>query len=961
MGAQARESRAEDAWSEEGALEVNRPASSSSPVPPLPHTAKDWRRYEWYVHHLRSLVHQGLRFAPALLRLTEHFGTWAFAQQSPVSPMTAPQRLDETGIVESICLDDLAVLEPESTAADAWLTDASVKLMIEVARQQGGAEKHYIAFPADVHRFAARHGERGVPIDSEATVRHLRRHLADADAGRLAHSEYPASTMSPGTRSVSIIYNVLDRHWVHVLLRVGAGVRRGEIFLHDSTRQGGRRVARSLDGIHAEIPLLARLISMRPGSGWQDVLWPNQAVGARCPQQSNGSDCAVLAVQCAQQCMKGRAVDESALMAEDGQQMGERLRSELIMEVADLVTPRTSAGLDVDIDQIRENLRQAAEQSRATVNPVGKPRWPGKWAWLENGVDDKLATLMGFSDPSEVAKARQQNKLPGGTQAKPCVCWFPDLQYLNPSRRPTGPGTWHFVNARAAELAQLQSWEGSRGQRVQVTASDVWRYREAQASMLGPSDGIDIIWAPQEPDSNTPQRIEGHVGASTTPAKRTGRRGLAATQEVASEPVEEGYLFTAADKALLLLLRDGRNMSWNGIHQQHFQHTTQKRLRDLHWNLKERQTRQSDLAQRLIKQGTPHLTTSQEGQLMTLKRGRTMTWHSISVAVGRSKKDLQAWHKILKMTELQDTKRRKSANSRGAVCDADQSGAEEDAALSRVQAAMFFELPEWARVNGQGIYRPYFPYDPAPNFGPLESVFENWKTASAVAVEVKMPILSLGTVLTFVGNEHASGVNGAVGKLRHCHGFGLGDTVLYAAETWHPNEVEEYRQQSASQRMKLCGAGVSWTWMSVSTPTLRILPVVTEDTSSDTLHECSFVVDRVSYEAAESGSTAGLALMLCMPEAVVLTDLQDAIACLPHHGTGIECTKGPMKGTMWHMTWSFDLESQRYREWARGKSLSMKDGMTDKWMMKLRTILHESAGNPYATWGAVFDRLFPGS
>ena len=82
-----------------------------------------------------------------------------------------------------------------------------------------------------------------------------------------AMNRFPAAAMLDSTTRVPMVYNVGNADWIRVLLKVDTDRKKGRIVVHDSLLHNGVQYAR----LYAELPLIARPISLRPGLSCDDI------------------------------------------------------------------------------------------------------------------------------------------------------------------------------------------------------------------------------------------------------------------------------------------------------------------------------------------------------------------------------------------------------------------------------------------------------------------------------------------------------------------------------------------------------------------------------------------------------------------------------------------------------------------------------------------------------------------
>ncbi|KAK3669200.1 hypothetical protein LTR78_010923 [Recurvomyces mirabilis] len=286
---------------------------------------------------------EGHRFGEPMVKILRHLENTALAAEFETdcqinrTTMTADLGADFQEYQKNLTAGDIMTLLSEDTGYDAWATDSLVGFMVAIAQEQArlADSTHYVADPSVIHNTAARSGpgeERGTvrQLSTAESVKHLERLIADALPQvmnpQLGHDvdSFPLPDMPACTNKLSLIYNIGDLHWVHVLLTVNDERTAGTITLHDSMgrKPGNTKGRRKLKGmamdvVGQELPKLAHLISMRPSLGWHKVVWaPVQRAAS--PQQVNTSDCAFFSWLCTVRSIRGEPVmqEEEPVWAE---------------------------------------------------------------------------------------------------------------------------------------------------------------------------------------------------------------------------------------------------------------------------------------------------------------------------------------------------------------------------------------------------------------------------------------------------------------------------------------------------------------------------------------------------------------------------------------------------------------------------------------------------------------------
>ncbi|KAI6884494.1 hypothetical protein KC360_g4195 [Hortaea werneckii] len=278
-------------------------------------------------------------FAPVLAKFIRYFDEQSKEQAtregSAAKPMTcgAPPRRELPGMEQRLKITDILSLEPEETCderfTNAWLTDYMMDFLAADVRAclYTHGRKHFVPAQSTLNMWVGRtdwHNGEIISLDQDQIMALLEKKIADAlqkvlypDRANEKH-DFPLADMPKDTRSVSLLYNIGDAHWVHILLQVDDEKKKGTITLHnslDESRSGKARVSgqrppkgQTLAAVERELPRLAHLICMRPSLGWQNVQWDPVTTG-NCLQQANGSDCGIFAWTCASNLAMGLPVD----------------------------------------------------------------------------------------------------------------------------------------------------------------------------------------------------------------------------------------------------------------------------------------------------------------------------------------------------------------------------------------------------------------------------------------------------------------------------------------------------------------------------------------------------------------------------------------------------------------------------------------------------------------------------
>jgi hypothetical protein len=200
-------------------------------------------------------------------------------------------RLQPTGSFDDgqpITIDGVMRIIDGEWASDELLDWAAVDL------NHTTPNDHFIARPGNLAEFLLREDYRdGRPREPSVDDAVARVNLALEDARRNGPSRdtIPLFEMPHTTRSISLMYNITNSHYVHILLiprpREGGP---GSITIQDSDRDSPGASDRRTR-VERELRPLLSLITMNPAMGWQDVEWNPARWVENFAQQGNGADC----------------------------------------------------------------------------------------------------------------------------------------------------------------------------------------------------------------------------------------------------------------------------------------------------------------------------------------------------------------------------------------------------------------------------------------------------------------------------------------------------------------------------------------------------------------------------------------------------------------------------------------------------------------------------------------------
>ncbi|KAI7337248.1 hypothetical protein KC315_g2418 [Hortaea werneckii] len=279
---------------------------------------REWDNFRKRRQRMEQLVEAHTTpFAPVLAKFIRHFEEkcreQAISNGTVARPLNySPPIMDD---YISLKIEDILSLEtPETcndpTLANPWLTDTIVDFMVSHMRKcyKPSDRKHYVAESTPLAYWIS---------DIEFLTATADRHVQNPEQEEAF--VFPLADMPADTESISLIYNVNESHWVHILLQVDHEKKEGTIILHDSMGASRNREpgangktppkGSTLATVESQLPPLARLISKRPSLQWGDVQWNSAVTTAPCPQQTNGSDCGVFAILRATQVASCAPVD----------------------------------------------------------------------------------------------------------------------------------------------------------------------------------------------------------------------------------------------------------------------------------------------------------------------------------------------------------------------------------------------------------------------------------------------------------------------------------------------------------------------------------------------------------------------------------------------------------------------------------------------------------------------------
>ncbi|EME77048.1 uncharacterized protein MYCFIDRAFT_217101 [Pseudocercospora fijiensis CIRAD86] len=654
---------------------------------------------------------------------------------------------------------------------------------------------HFIADPAETHYFVRRSDDagHGHDIGNDRTIAGLQQFLAAAQEGTM--DAFPGSQMLPGTTSWSLIYNVANRHWLHVLFTVDFDSNTGQISVHDSKEDLG-----CLAMIREELVLYAKLISMREELGLSTVVWPepNAIKYLPCPQQNNSSDCAFYAFNCARVPAGQEHFNRSIA---DSSEMGLVLRREALDFVHACMracqdsnaaqTPpqdlENETPLSPEMVQDRWERIRLAQWSGALVNPQAPPEgFAGTWSWIQVGVDDVAAMNRAMTSPASVVTSRYAGLLDTGIAATPGVIWWPQETEVNEhdSSSPT---------SLAAPRKQKKASQGKPGYRK--SESPDREYYKNKSTNMEP-----VFRAPGGPRTSIPK------------GTLLNARQFSVSHEK----------WSVADKQKLCHLIEVEGLSRSDVKKLHFPHVKIKVLNCVYNRIKVKQNREAVRLANKRRMYAP-LTPQQERRVLQLKNSTNTKWAYISEDTGLSVESLKA-HWIDLKHKSQPERRKKRPN----VTNPSQSTRQR--LLTQDQAAFFILLD--ASLRSSDILYPVFPGLRADaRFGNITDVLHDWEEAGELVLSSKKTAshLPLAFVLCFNLMDLLSDTPNAVGKTKCDISYSQDNEQWYADELWQADEQAEYRAQTPFERSKLSNVAFPYFWHK---PDKLVMPFVVALASS---------------------------------------------------------------------------------------------------------------------------------
>lgn len=181
-------------------------------------------------------------------------------------------------------------------------------------------------------------------------------------------------------------------------------------------------------------------------------------------------------------------------------------------------------------------MKDEAEENGGYIDPSEVPNGAltGQWSWLNPPIDqpiaDALPNDMDGANPLEKTIALEAGRLSELARSRlPIAVYYPNHQYLNPSRRPTGGGVFRYLTegpGSSRDLARI-NLGGQRHFEANndPSAEDIFNYRRMIHGRIAngledddadQSTEIDIVWCPDEVEGSPPGTP--HPSPSPAPA-----------------------------------------------------------------------------------------------------------------------------------------------------------------------------------------------------------------------------------------------------------------------------------------------------------------------------------------------------------------------------------------------------------------------------------------------------------
>lgn len=197
-------------------------------------------------------------------------------------------------------LCDVIDIEPK-VRGQVWGTDTLIQFLLET-RPASLLPRHFLVTEIGyLHYIANKEIEEDTMEDWYQGI--FMENQSKIAAGQ--PGDYPAAQMPPDCQVLHLVYNPSGCHWVEVEFQVNHKKKKGTITVFDSIKKAK---GHSKSRMRVDLPWFAKLVSQRPGLGWDDIEW-QPATYADCAQQANSNDCALFAEDTAERRVSGTPLE----------------------------------------------------------------------------------------------------------------------------------------------------------------------------------------------------------------------------------------------------------------------------------------------------------------------------------------------------------------------------------------------------------------------------------------------------------------------------------------------------------------------------------------------------------------------------------------------------------------------------------------------------------------------------
>jgi uncharacterized Zn-finger protein len=308
----------------------------------------------------RKLHMSSSPFAEPLRECMQYFENKALAMERDtnnsvkIMEVNSPPSATMDGVTYTV--QEMLAIAPHDSNIGAWAADTILDVKIGIVNAKIGQHKAYIAPIAELGMFMFRDdgyysadGQTRERLPGESLSHARTRNLiadrnnaidrandsSDPRANPFDATLYPAGCMPIDTRSLLLVYNISNTHWVLVEVEVNAAKTIGFVRLYNTLsgpEQGKRGDAYAT--VKHEIPEILKLIQRRPDLGWDRVQFNGDIPELKaCPQQDNSTDCGFWSVFLAEQLAKSEPLSEGVLTGVEGALRGKVLRWEIMKDV----------------------------------------------------------------------------------------------------------------------------------------------------------------------------------------------------------------------------------------------------------------------------------------------------------------------------------------------------------------------------------------------------------------------------------------------------------------------------------------------------------------------------------------------------------------------------------------------------------------------------------------------------